>query len=128
MGRHPLQWIEPMQRIPLEKASKGMTLAKPVVNDSGITLVRERTELTPNLIERLKSLGIQKIIVQGRPLETDGEQEKPLPVLEKELEERFRPTQSNPLMQELKQIFLSELHRWAEKDEHPSEQSNDRTE
>jgi hypothetical protein len=117
-----------MQRIPLEKAGKGMTLAKPVVNDNGIKLVREGTELTHSLIERLKSLGIQKIIVQGHPLETDGEPEKPLSVLEKELEDRFRPTQSNPLMQQLKEIFLNELRRWAEEEEHQVEHTNERIE
>lgn len=93
-----------------------MKLVKPVVNDSGITLIREGTELTRALIDRLKHLGIQKVVVQGRPLKMEGEEDKPLPVLEKELEERFRPTQSNPLMQQLKQIFLRELHSWAEKE------------
>jgi len=117
MGLHPPFWMEFMQRILLEKAREGMTLAKPVVNDNGITLVREGTELTRTLIERLVSLGIQNIIVQGHPLETDGETEKPLSVLEKEMEDRFRPTQSNPLMQQLKEIFLKELRSWAEKEE-----------
>ena len=116
MGLHPLFWMEFMQRIPLEKAREEMKLAKPVVNDNGITLVREGTQLTATLIERLTSLGIQNIIVQGHPLEIEGEAEKPLSVLEKEMEERFRPTQSNPLMRQLKEIFLKELHSWGEKE------------
>ena len=117
MGLHPLLWMGFMQRILLEKAREEMKLAKAVVNDNGITLVREGTQLTGTLIERLASLGIQNIIVKGHPLETDGETEKPLSVLEKEMEDRFRPTQSNPLMRELKEIFLKELRSWGEKEE-----------
>jgi len=106
-----------MQRIPLEQAAERMKLAKPVVNDNGITLIREGTELTRPLIERLKNLGIEKITVQGRPLKTEGEVEKPLPVLEKELEYRFRRTQSDPLMRQVKAIFQKQLRFWEEQKE-----------
>ncbi len=105
-----------MQRIPLEQAGAEMKLAKPVVNDNGVTLIREGTELTRLLIERLKNLGIQEIVVQGRPLKMEGEVDKPLSVLEKELEDRFRPTQSNPLMRQIKEIFLRELRVWVEEE------------
>lgn len=91
-------------------------LAKPVVNDNGVTLIREGTELTRLLIERLKNLGIQEIVVQGRPLKMEGEVDKPLSVLEKELEDRFRPTRSNPLMRQIKEIFLRELRFWVEEE------------
>jgi hypothetical protein len=33
------------------------------------------------------------------------------------MEDRFRPTQSNPLMRQLKEIFLKELRSWGEKEE-----------
>jgi len=105
-----------MQRIPLEQAGEKMMLAKPVVNDNGVTLIREGTELTRLLIERLKNLGIQEIVVQGRPLKMEGEVDKPLSVLEKELEDRFRPTRSNPLMRQIKEIFLRELRFWVEEE------------
>lgn len=106
-----------MQRIALERADENMKLAKPVVNDSGVTLIREGTVLSRSLIERLKNLGIREIIVRGRPLKTEGKEDKPLSVLEKELEDRFRPTQSDPLMRQMKQIFLRELRFWAEEEE-----------
>jgi hypothetical protein len=106
-----------MQRIPLERAAEAMTLAKPVVNDNGVTLIREGTDLTRPLIERLKNLGIRQIVVQGHPLNTEGDVEKPLSVLETELEDRFRPTQSNPLMRQVKEIFLKELRFRAEEKE-----------
>ncbi|MBW2057430.1 MAG: hypothetical protein JRH07_01305 [Deltaproteobacteria bacterium] len=103
-----------MQRIPLERASEEMKLAKPVVNDSGVTLVREGTVLTQSLIQRLSNLGIRQIIVHGHPLKREGGEDKPLATLERELEERFRPTQSNPLMRQIKEIFLRDLRFWAE--------------
>jgi len=103
-----------MQRIPLERAGEQMKLAKAVVNDNGITLIGEGTELTRALIERLRNLGIREITVQGHPLKIEGEEDKPLSLLEKELEDRFRPTQSNPLMRQVKEIFLKELRFWAE--------------
>ena len=93
-----------------------MKLAKPVVNDNGVTLVREGTELTEPLIDRLTNLGIREIIVKGRPLKTEGQTDKPFHVLRNELEERFRPTRSNPLMRMLKDIFLEEL-RFCEEEE-----------
>jgi hypothetical protein len=101
-----------------------MRLAKAVVSDSGITLVREGTELTTPLIDRLGNLGIRRIVVHGRPLETGDEIEKPLAVLEKELEERFRPTRSNPLMQQLKEVFLRDLYFWASKEEQQVEHTD----
>lgn len=106
-----------MQRIPLRRALQRMKLAKPVVNDNGVMLVREGTELTGSLIERLTNLGIREITVKGRPLKTEGQTDKPFHVLQNELEERFRPTLSNPLMRMLKDIFLEELRLWEEEEE-----------
>ena len=106
-----------MQRIPLDRATERMRLAKPVVNDNGVTLIREGTELTNPLIERLKNLGIEQIVVQGCSRKTEGKAEKPLSVLERELEARFRPTQSIPVMRQLKEIFLRELRLRAEEKE-----------
>lgn len=100
---------ETMQRIPLERACRGMKLAKPLVNENGVTLIREGTQLTNPLLEKLRSLGIRNVIVQGHPLKDKGAIEKPLHVLEKELRDRFRPVQANPLMRQLREIFLEEL-------------------
>ena len=108
----------------MKQATEGMRLAKPVVSDSGITLVREGTELTVALIDRLGNLSIRQIVVQGHPLKTGEEIEKPLAVLEKELEERFRPTRSNPLMQQLKEVFLRDLRFWAAKEEQQVERTD----
>jgi len=101
----------------VDPAARTVGAVNTVVNDNGVTLIREGTELTNPLIERLKNLGIEQIVVQGCSRKTEGKAEKPLSVLERELEARFRPTQSIPVMRQLKEIFLRELRLRAEEKE-----------
>ncbi len=60
-----------MQKIPLKLAAPGMTLAKPVVRDNGITLVGEGVELTPSLLARFEQSGIASVTVEGSPVRLD---------------------------------------------------------
>jgi hypothetical protein len=54
-----------MQKVPLEKAAKGMILDKPIVRGNGVVLMGEGTELNEQLIERLKALDITRVTVKG---------------------------------------------------------------
>ena len=54
-----------MQKIPLKQATPGMTLAKPVINDRGMTLVGAGTRLTEDTIERLVGMEVKRITVEG---------------------------------------------------------------
>lgn len=58
-----------MQKIPIDLAKPGMKLARPVVKDGGITVMAEGMELTEALIDRLDTMKIDKIVVQGNPVD-----------------------------------------------------------
>ncbi|NDV18774.1 hypothetical protein GO013_04995 [Pseudodesulfovibrio sp. JC047] len=61
-----------MQKIPLSLATPGMKLAKPVLKDGGMTIMAEGMELTSSLIARLDSMDVERITVQGTPVEMGG--------------------------------------------------------
>jgi hypothetical protein len=50
-------------KIALDKLEAGMKLAKPVQNASGMVLLGENTELTAELIDRIKSVGIDSVYI-----------------------------------------------------------------
>ena len=97
-----------MQKIPLELAAPGMKLAKPVTNKRGMTLCSAKTELTEELIERLTRMEVTRITVEGHPVDT-GETEKSLSQQMDELHARFRDVEGDPLMAQIKNIFLEGL-------------------
>ena len=102
-----------MQKIPLELAAVGMKLAKPVVNKRGMTLCSAGTELTEELLERLKRMEMTRITVEGHSVDT-GETEKSLGQQMAELDTRFRNVEGDPLMSKIKNIFLECLKERAE--------------
>lgn len=58
-----------MQKIPTNLAEPGMTLAKAVIREDGITLVGEGAELTEALIARFEQANISSVTVKGTPLD-----------------------------------------------------------
>ncbi len=101
-----------MQRISLKHAAVGMKLAKPVKNKKGMTLCGAGTELSEKIIARLSDMGINRITVEGHPVDT-GEEEKNLSQQIDELNARFRKVDRNPLMRKVKKIFLGLLKEGA---------------
>lgn len=88
-----------------------MTVAKPVMNDSGVVMVGAGTELTEATIEKLKRLEIASVIVKGRPVDT-GSPEKPLEQLFAELDERFTLVAEDKLCRQIKEMIKNDLqHR-----------------
>ena len=61
-----------MQKIPIDLARPGMKLAKPVTKDNGMTIMAEGMELTESLIERLEGMDIERITVEGQPVDMGG--------------------------------------------------------
>ncbi|MBC18533.1 MAG: hypothetical protein CL942_15960 [Desulfovibrio sp.] len=61
-----------MQKIPIDLAEPGMKLAKPVTKEGGMTIMAEGMELTDSLIDRLRNMKIDRITVQGHPLDMGG--------------------------------------------------------
>ncbi|WP_319543011.1 hypothetical protein [uncultured Pseudodesulfovibrio sp.] len=61
-----------MQKIPINLAVPGMKLAKPVLKEGGMTIMAEGMELTESLISRLENMKIERITVQGHPVDMGG--------------------------------------------------------
>lgn len=61
-----------MQKIPLNLAKPGMKLAKAVERQDGLTVVGASVELTEALIERMAKMDIQRVVVEGSPVDLSG--------------------------------------------------------
>ncbi len=64
-----------MPKVPIDNLEAGMKTAKPVVNASGMVLLGENTELTQELIDRIRSMAVEGVYIHGSskpsvPLET----------------------------------------------------------
>jgi len=101
-----------MQKIPLKRATPGMKLAKPVVNDRGMTLVGAGTQLTEDTIDRLVGMEVHRITVEGHPIDT-GQEEKSLDQMLGELDKRFRKVKDDPLMKKIKNMISEVLKEQA---------------
>ncbi|NVM23056.1 MAG: hypothetical protein HWN68_14895 [Desulfobacterales bacterium] len=104
-----------MQKIPINLAAPGMKLAKSVANDRGIVLCGPGTELTEEIIARLSDMGVKRITVKGRPVDT-GEEEKSIGQQIEELHARFTKVEGDPLMRRVKDIFFGRLEERAKEE------------
>jgi hypothetical protein len=71
----------------------GMKVAKPVVNTSGMVLLGENTELTPELIDRIRNMEVDGVWVQGL-----SKPSVPIEEAVAELDRRFRLVAGQPHM------------------------------
>lgn len=106
-----------MQNIPLNLAEPGMKLAKAITDESGLLLCGKGTELTETTISRISSMGINKITVEGHPVEIFEVEEKPPEVQLKELEQRFEKAATDPVMSMIKNMLEKKLKEKMEQKE-----------
>ncbi|MBI3592575.1 MAG: hypothetical protein HY099_03730 [Nitrospirae bacterium] len=86
-----------------------MKLSKPVVNESGMIMLGEGTELTDALIERLNNMNVTSVYVEGA-----AKAEKPKNEVLSGLDARFKKTENEPYMAVLKRLFkehIEELYK-----------------
>ncbi|PWB79462.1 MAG: hypothetical protein C3F08_06700 [Candidatus Methylomirabilota bacterium] len=98
-----------MRLLAIERLTEGMTVAKPVVHDSGRVLLAPGVAMTGRMIDRLRGQGIERVWV-----EADGPDEATLPAeaakrMEQALERRFAHVQHDPLMRELQAIIRKRI-------------------
>ncbi len=89
-----------MQKVPIELVKPGMVLAKSVTSDAGMALCGEGTELTENIIDRLKQKNVSHLTLKGHPVDFGGESKTKEQKIE-ELTARFSRVQGDPLMQKI---------------------------
>lgn len=93
-----------MSKLALDKLELGMKLAKPVTNAGGMVLLGENTELTSELIDRIKNMGIDSVYVQGI-----SKPSVPREVMLSELDERFKMVEKEPHMDFLKKVLVEHI-------------------
>ena len=101
-----------MQKIPLVLAEAEMVLARDVFredNPGGPPICGRGLSLTESLIERLKRMGVQTVVVEGHPVQMNGDK-SPEEQLEA-LEYRFKKVAEDPLTGKLKRIYRQYLVR-----------------
>ncbi|WP_035272411.1 hypothetical protein [Desulfonatronum thiodismutans] len=99
-----------MQKIPLNLAKPGMSLAKPILRENGLVLVAENTELSESLLERLERMDVTMVTVQGNPVDLGGGGQNPYTNRVERLDHLFRKHGDDPwmvkLQTHLKDYFL----------------------
>ncbi len=93
-----------MPKVSVNSLKPGMKLAKPVMNESGMILLGEGTELTETHIERLQNMTIGSVAVVG-----NAQPRKSKTEMLSELDARFRKTEAEPYMPIIKRVFKEHI-------------------
>jgi hypothetical protein len=96
-----------MPKIPLSKVQPGQRIARAVVNANGVVMVQPGTELTSSMIERLRSVGVDAVVVASGDEPTVPTR----PVHERlgELDARFAGHENDPVMMQIKDVVARQL-------------------
>lgn len=95
-----------MKRIPLDAVTPGMTLAKPVTNQSGLTVLAAGTVLDQDLIGRLERMNLNAVFVEGT---ADEPERMSLADQEQRLTHRFRKVADDPIQQMIRDAVRHHL-------------------
>lgn len=96
-----------MPKITISRARPGQTLTRPIVTSTGVVMVQAGAELTATLIERLRGMGIDTVVVASDDEATVAK--RPVHELLAELEARFAGHEHDALMMQLKDIVARQL-------------------
>jgi len=101
-----------MQTIPIVLAEPGMTLDEDILppdKPNGIPILGKGNELTRQVIERLKNMGIQSITVAGHPVTIPGEETREQALTS--IETRFNAVKDDPYMMDILELFKKQINR-----------------
>ncbi|ALA60943.1 hypothetical protein [Nitrospira moscoviensis] len=95
-----------MKRVVIEDLQPGMVLAKPVVNGAGLPVVAAGAQLDSTMIQRLSTLAVTAVYVEGESGDTAGQT---LAELAAGLERRFRGVVQDPVQRLIFERLLAHL-------------------
>ena len=101
-----------MQNIPLAQAAPEMVLARELKradNPDGPPICGRGIILTEALIERLKRMGIQSVVVEGHPVWNEGDETVAAQLAT--LDRRFSRVTNDPLMRKLQDIYRAQIKK-----------------
>jgi hypothetical protein len=95
-----------MPKISIDKIIPGMVLTKPVTGNNGMVLLAAGTELGEKWIDRLETMGVDCVWVEGAT-------EQPVPIEEAllALDERFATVLDAPHMESLKKMVRTQIEK-----------------
>jgi hypothetical protein len=93
-----------LPKIPLSELKPGMRLTRPVINEGGIILLSEDTELIEATIEKLKNMDVDGVYIKGMSKPKRSKEETLL-----ELNRRFEKVEGEPYMSILKKALLEHI-------------------
>ncbi|MCX5807198.1 MAG: hypothetical protein NT010_14250 [Proteobacteria bacterium] len=93
-----------MPKIPLNNLQPGMMITRQVLNESGMVLLSENTELTEATIEKLKKMNVEGVYVKGL-----SKPERPKEEVLLELYKRFEKVEHEPYMDVLKKVLKEHI-------------------
>ena len=97
-----------MQKVPITLVKPGMILAKPVTNEKGMPLCAEGTELSANLINRLKKMNVPSLTLEGHPVDLGDAEKTPREKLQ-DIAARFSRVDGDPIMDKLRDAITSAI-------------------
>jgi len=93
-----------LRRVPLDAVQPGMRLAKAVLNEAGITLFGEGATITEQMIERMRSMNLGPVYIEGTSVP-----KRPLGDELSMLDARFRGSEGDPHMETLKRLLKEHI-------------------
>jgi hypothetical protein len=90
----------------IDRLLPGMILTKPVSGANGMVLLAEGTELNEKWIDRLESMGIDGVWIEGK-----AEQVEPLEDAILALDRRFEPVVDAPYMTTIKNLVKFQIEK-----------------
>ena len=93
-----------MRKVHIESVRPGMKLAKPVLNEAGMTMFAEGANLTEQFIKRLQSMDVASVYVEGSSV-PDRPLEEELALLDA----RFRKLEGEPFMLFIKKVLKDHI-------------------
>ncbi|OPY74425.1 MAG: hypothetical protein A4E64_02275 [Syntrophorhabdus sp. PtaU1.Bin058] len=93
-----------MPKITPDKLEPGMKLLKPVMNRSGMVLLGEGTELTAELIEKIKDMDADSISIYGTAPPSTPKEE-----MLSAIDGRFKAVEEEPYMGTIKKVLKEHI-------------------
>jgi hypothetical protein len=93
-----------LPKTPVNKLEPGMRITRSVLNENGMVLLSENTELTEATIEKLINMDVDGVYVKG-----STKPERPKEELLLELDKRFKKVENEPYMGMLKRVLKEHI-------------------
>lgn len=93
-----------MPKLTPDRLEPGMITARPVINSSGMVLLGEKTEMTAELIDRIRNMEVDAIYIRG-----SSKPSVPREIALEALQKRFALVPDTPPMRTIKNAILAHM-------------------